>query len=622
MRTTALAGVWVAFSLLVASAAQASQFPSGDGHKISPEEVARLTELGKKISTLNKEQSTKLWSQRPPLPTEFAVVLNNGYGRADDYPKTVEKFEQLLISMTNSGYNTLYAPYKEWRAPLMRKHGVKMMIDILAWGDDAQCDIRDPRMWQRPRVKEICERVRNDRAVWGYNMFNDPIHDYFKAGGDMNAHISYLKLWDGTHPMWVGTKYTHSLGWIGGSPGVIAWYDYHWQRGFAFHYNHCRALAFMNEERDCYMGRWEYVCGVNQLLYTAHQSMAWGLKTMIWFIGWSWDSRAQRWNPNHPFCQASRQLQPLYQELGKIGRPIAHKDEKGAIKLLEVFSTPEMDPATQAPKVDPKTGHIKIVGGWTPFPSNHWAQIKSGSVVAGFFKYPNADDAIFIANHDAGKPQEVVIDFSNRKKTDRSSFGVSLFDKPTRTWKELPLKNNSAEIKLAPAGGELVAVGPKVRQSPRTAAEIKPTTDTDWANNALYVGYDLERSDLKAASAVYTSIVGKATDAQAKKKAGIRLAWINTQLPRETEAMAAYEKLLASSKGLGQPPDLANPDATAAWQKTHAAAVAKLQEGVKALYEKLPDTMGGAQARALLETYGAEYWKPAPPPTAAPEAKK
>jgi len=156
----------------LATVAAASQFPTGDGKPVDPEEIKRLTELGKQITNLSKEEILRLETVVMPPPEEPAVGLNNGYGGADDYPKTVAAFEELLINMKEGGYNTLYCPYKEWRAPLCRKHGIKMMIDILAWYDDSKCDIRDPRMWQRPRVKEICERVRNDRAVWGYNIWN------------------------------------------------------------------------------------------------------------------------------------------------------------------------------------------------------------------------------------------------------------------------------------------------------------------------------------------------------------------------------------------------------------------------------------------------------------------
>lgn len=176
----------------VATVSGASPYAAGDGKKVSPEEIQRLTELGKEITNLSKEEILRLETVVMPPPEELAVGLNNGYGGADDYPKTVAAFEELLINMKEGGYNTLYCPYREWCAPLCRKHGVRMIIDILAWYDDAQNDIRDPRMWQRPRVKEICERVRNDRAVWGYNIWNDPIHEYFRGGGVMIDEALHL----------------------------------------------------------------------------------------------------------------------------------------------------------------------------------------------------------------------------------------------------------------------------------------------------------------------------------------------------------------------------------------------------------------------------------------------
>lgn len=591
--------------LAAASPGYAQKFPAGEGKKPGPEEIARLTELGKQITNLSKDEILKLEMATLPYPTEMAIGLNNGYGGADDYPKTVAGFEQLLKDMTASGYNTLYAPYKEWRIPLCRKYGVKMMIDICAWFDDSQNDIRDPRMWQRPRVKQICERVRNDRGVWGYNIWNEPIHEYYRGGGNMNEHICYLKHWDGTHPVWVGTKYSHSVGWVRGNPGCMAWYDYHWARGFAFHYGHCVAFARENELRDSMMGRWEYVGGVNTNLYTAHQSMAWGLKTLLWFIGGSWDRGKQQWNPNHNFCKASLQLMPLFEEVGKIGRPIAHRDAQGKTTQIEVFSTPEIDPATKQPKADPKSGQVKIIGNWTPFPADHWAQVASGSVVAGFFKYSNGDDAIFIASHDANKPQEVVLDFSNRSKGNAKPFTVGLFDRATRQWKDLPLEQRRVKFALGGAGGELLAVGPKLRKLPRTPEELgPPEADPLWAENALYVGYDVERTDLKKAATIYRSIAETCKEMADGKKAAVRLAWVTDQIPREEAAVSAYEKLLAESKALTAAPAAdAPPKAKEAWRKQNASVIDKLQESFRALYDAHPNTMGATRARELLEKH-------------------
>ena len=168
-----------AATLLLCCGAVAGEFPAGEGRKIGPEELERLTALGREISTLTPEDRLRLEQEVMPAPEELAVVLNNGYGERDRYPVTVARFEQLLEEMKAGGYNTLFCAYKDWRVPLMRKHGIKMMVDITAWLDDTQNDIRDPRLWQRPRVKELCERVRNDRVVWGYNnLFNQFFFDH------------------------------------------------------------------------------------------------------------------------------------------------------------------------------------------------------------------------------------------------------------------------------------------------------------------------------------------------------------------------------------------------------------------------------------------------------------
>jgi len=543
----------------------------------------------------------------PPAPTEFAVVLCNSYGGGDNYPKTVAEFEKLLINMKNAGYNTLHGVYREWRAPLLRKHGVKLMIDILAWFPDAQHDIRDPRMWQRPRVKEICERVRNDRAVWGYNLWNEPIHEYFRGGGDMNFHHALIKKWDGTHPIWIGTKYSKSYGWIQGNPGVIAWYDYHWSRGFGFHYGHLSAFVRHAEERDSYMGRWLYTYDYNRNMYTLNTSIAHGLKVCMWFIGKVWDVKKQQWNDKHHFVRIGREMRTLWPELGKIGRPVCHKDKNGKILLTEVFSTPEIDGKTKQPKIDPRTKKVKIIGGWTAFPKDYWAQVENGSVVAGFFKYPNGDDAIYVANHEAfGKEAaKVVLDFGNRAKKDGGPFVVGLFDRKTGKWKQLPLAKNRVTFDLAPAGGELLAVGPKLRRSRKTAGELGNCTgDIDWANDALQVAWDLEGPELAKAVALYRQVAGKYKGKAPAKKAKARLALLEPRLEVETAAWAAYENLLALAKQLREVAGEPSLGKSEKWAARNKAVIAKLQAGTKALYGEHPDTMGAARARGLCEKFG------------------
>ena len=108
----------------------------------------------------------------PPPPKKFAFTLNNGYGEGDKFPTDPAVFENLLINMKKAGFNAIYCVYKDWRLPLCEKHGVKMMIDVLAWHEGALTDIRRNEE-QRATIKAICEKVRGNDAVWGYNIWNE-----------------------------------------------------------------------------------------------------------------------------------------------------------------------------------------------------------------------------------------------------------------------------------------------------------------------------------------------------------------------------------------------------------------------------------------------------------------
>jgi len=44
---------------------------------------------------------------KPAAPTEFAYVLSNGYGLDDKMPTDRKAFENLLVNMKKSGFNTI-----------------------------------------------------------------------------------------------------------------------------------------------------------------------------------------------------------------------------------------------------------------------------------------------------------------------------------------------------------------------------------------------------------------------------------------------------------------------------------------------------------------------------------
>jgi len=135
------------------------------------------------------DEEIRLLKQPPPAPTEFAFVFSAGYGTVDHMPKTEAGFEDLLKKLKDAGYNTIHCVYRDWRIPLCRKHGVKMMIDVLAWKEDARTDIR--KADQQATVKAICEKVRNEPAVWGYNLWNEKLAFFGRPGGKgISEHLA------------------------------------------------------------------------------------------------------------------------------------------------------------------------------------------------------------------------------------------------------------------------------------------------------------------------------------------------------------------------------------------------------------------------------------------------
>jgi len=184
----------------------------------------------------------------PTLPREFAFTLSNGYGGFDDFSSDPATFEHLLVNMKKAGFNTIYCVHRDWRVELCRKHGIKMMVDVLAWKEGVETDIRRNER-QRARVKQICEKSRGDDAIWGYNIWNDQLAGFGHPDGkNIDDYIRMLKQWDPTHPVWMGTYRVSYANGPKAKPGVHAYYDYAWQRGFAWHFADQRVnLALQGE---------------------------------------------------------------------------------------------------------------------------------------------------------------------------------------------------------------------------------------------------------------------------------------------------------------------------------------------------------------------------------------
>jgi len=376
---------------------------------------------------------------KPALPTEFAFTLNNGYGQGTKFPTDPKVFENLLVNMKKAGFNTIYCVYKDWRLPLCKKHGVRMMIDVLAWHEGAETDIRRNQQ-QRATVKAICEKVRGDDAVWGYNIWNEKMSFFgYPDGKSIDDYILMLKQWDPTHPIWMGTYQVIYANAPKSKPGIHAYYDYHWQRGFHWHFAALQWYRGYAPSQDGQFGRWMLGSDYNRNSYTLNTSIPFGLKVVIWFIGGPFDAQGNI-DPKHRFyhlVKIGQEMDALYPEIGKIGMPKA------------VYSTPTT-------KTHENKDKEKDVPWRLPaFPEDHWMQVRSGEAVCGFFAYPDGSEAVYVANHNAFAAQSMAVALTG----DRAKQAVvELFDRETDQWRKLDEKNGAFAFPLRAAGGELLRV--------------------------------------------------------------------------------------------------------------------------------------------------------------------
>jgi len=220
-------------------------------------------------------------------------------------------------------------------------------------------------------------------------------------------------------------------------PGVHAYYDYHWQRGFHWHFAALNWYLNHARSQDGVIGRWMLGSDYNRNSYTLNTSIAFGLKVVIWFIGGPFDAEGNI-DPNHRFAHLvtiGQEMDALYPELCKF-------------KLPEVvYSTPTVKTA------DNKDKDKDVPWRLAPFPEDYWMQVRDGEAVVGFFKYENGDDAVYVANHNAFAAQKMVLEL--RGPTVKGAK-LELLNRDTAEWDALD--SGMCVFDLRPGGGELLRV--------------------------------------------------------------------------------------------------------------------------------------------------------------------
>jgi hypothetical protein len=375
----------------------------------------------------------KLEKQRCAKPMQFALVFSLGYA-ADHMPVDDDKFADLLDKIKDGGFNVVHCVYTEKRLALCKKHGVQMMVDLLEEGH---------HVYNAPeKAKALCEKLKDDPTLWGYNVWNDPMG---KQAEGRRRDVNNVRTWDPTHPAFVGTYRTDGMKHLANAE-LLGYYDFHWKRGLPQHFGHLLAYNGWAREREAWFYSWLSATSgqagkgnFNRCLWSANTSIACGLKGIIWFLATDlMDVDKVEWTERgRDILKVQKEIAPLCAELAKLGNP------------KHIWSTPITRSANNEALPEGQTDAMPAGLEKSRFPDDGWLQPVKGEFIVGVLDESDKAKTIFIANHNAYAEQEVVLKI-------KGLAGASRFDRATSKWKALDVKDGKPTFTLAAGAGELL----------------------------------------------------------------------------------------------------------------------------------------------------------------------
>jgi hypothetical protein len=387
------------------------------------------------VAAADEPDTAKLEKQRCPKPSELALVFSLGYG-SDLLPADDAKFGDLLRTVKDGGFNVVHGTCTEKRLELCKKHGVKLMVDLLA----------EPHVYKSPdRAQALCEKLRDNPDVWGYNVWNDT---FAKTGEGRRRDVNNVRSWDPTHPAFCGTYRTIGMEHLTNAD-VLGYYDFPWKRGLNQHFPHLLAYSGWARERDAWFYAWLSATSgqpgkgnFNRCRWSANTSVAFGLKGVLWFLGSDLLNvdKLEWTDAGKDVVKVNQELLPLAGELAKLGNPTA-------VYATPVTRTPNDEPLPDGKKEAMPAGLEK-----NGFPKDFRAPPAGGEFVAGVFTDEGKRDVLFVANHNAYAAQRVVLKVAAGDK-------VGLFDRQTGKWQPVEVKDGAVSFPLAEGGGEMVRFG-------------------------------------------------------------------------------------------------------------------------------------------------------------------
>jgi len=366
-------------------------------------------------------------------PAEFFSIFNFGYG-GDDFPEDPALFEMIVAKVRGEGgFNAVLCGWRDEREAICRRHGLKIMVDLLA---------AKHHVYKAPAEAEaLLRKLRGNDVVMGYHLWSDRIGD---TGAGRIRDIRNCNAWDPTHPAYAATYKTGEMAAVA-QADIFGWYDFHWKRsGWNRHFNALQTALPLALENDSVFysllstdsgqpGKGNY----NRSLWSANQGIAFGMKGVLWFIGMrQMDKATGEWTEiGRDINKVNARIMPLAEELPKLGLPTA------------VYATP----LTRNANNEDIAGGPRMLGelAGNAFPADFWIQPAAGEFTLGLFRDAAGRDAVYVASMNAYAEQQVALRLAKPLKT-------SIFDRAAKAWVPLPVTAGQVRMRLGPGEGELV----------------------------------------------------------------------------------------------------------------------------------------------------------------------
>jgi hypothetical protein len=376
---------------------------------------------------------------------EMALVFSMGYA-GDLLPQEPEAFDAVMKTVAEAGYNTVLASYEDWRLPILEKHGLKLMVDML--------DERHHIYRNLEGAEGLARSLVGEDRIWGYHLFSDTASTIVPG---RQRDIDMLRSWDPGHPTFVGTQ-QHVKGTLRQmtSPDVVGYYDYHWTRDRGTHFPNLEFFGDYADEKDAFLYRWIQVDpglagkgNPNRIRYTVFSSMARGLKGVMWFLGSRLiDTRSWQWNQfGLDVASVNHDVLPL----AAVFAPLRHVATWSTRQTVNANNDPR---GAEEPPIPP---------GLDAIPEDFWVQVESGEVILGQFRHPDETDEtgargeagryVFVANHNAYVAQALTMTLAV------DVARVEWFDRAVGAWVDLDPSEGRVGLEILPGNGELLRFG-------------------------------------------------------------------------------------------------------------------------------------------------------------------